>query len=952
MASGSFDSGGWGVVAKVNWSSSKVSNGSNVSATLIAQNVGGYYWHATIDNGYNLNIDGKDVSGSGLPLSSAVNGHVALLTNSKTVNYTGDKIIGIHAQINCNGIVNSAGQNLGVRTAINNNIRLDKVGSAPTMGRVTAPTTGVLQESLTFIPVTWTKASSYNGACTYEIEVSINGMSYNRVTTINNINTTGYEYSIRNASPGTRYRFRILARNDIGASNYEYSGTVTLSELSPPTIGNIDTFNPYVKSTLTVPLSGGSQTGGGSYRRMAELHCGNSRMYSCTTPSYGNTSVEIPTKADEIATALGKSLYSSSIMFKIVAWIENSSGERSSTVVKTFTVNLNSDGGATPTLGTPTLSGGEFGFTDTCFVEGASTVKVSSPNATLRRAPTGTTISYRISCTGVNPVQGQSGSFSNLTSGLKTFEVTATDSRGLSTTSSVQCMVQPYSRPSIIDFKSDRLNNPNTSAQISYVLKYTEVWQYPSINVKGQQLNGINSQECTKDNGVNWVPCTSGQIFTDLATDIVYSFKLRVTDKLRPTTYTESGKNYASTEKVNLAMRKSGIGINVIPQAGVALDVGGTVAHNGKRVLTGNDDWLRVNEADDFPNGIFCSNSIVRTDGQFQIGDNGSKFIADANGHVKASGNVTARGYVQCKFVASGMGYAANTGHSILQAYSGNKMQASMVLLADNTLAFQMYNDNTFTSVPLKLNRNGSIGVRQIDLWNKENKLSNEIKIGSSNNTLWFNNSKCEGSVTTPTDYYFGNGSGGRGNIYANDIKASRNITTSSFNADEINTSGDIYADCVYSNRKLYAYNGTDKAVLTEDTASRVNYLQTGSSGGGPYLHVSSDRYGDRGILYDFSSDLSIKHGIVPSGKTALDKINKIKFYDFTYNQDLVHVNLGLVAQQLQSIDDDFVSFRPYKINGTQGILSVNTYNMIVYLLKACQELQQQIDELKGGVLQ
>lgn len=920
MASGSFDSGGWGVVAKVNWSSSKVSNGSNVSATLVAQNVGGYYWHATINNGYNLNIDGKNVTGSGLPLSSAVNGHVALLTNSKTVNYTGDKIIGIHAQINCNGIVNSAGQNLGVRTAINNDIRLDKIGSAPTMGRVTAPTTGVLPESLTFIPVTWTKASSYNGACTYEIEVSINGMSYNRVTTINNINTTGYEYSIRNASPGTRYRFRILARNDIGASNYEYSGTVTLSELSPPTIGNIDTFNPYVKSTLTVPLSGGSQTGGGSYRRMAELHCGNSRMYSCTTPSYGNTSVEIPTKADEIAAALGKSLYSSSTMFKIVAWIENSSGERSSTVVKTFPVNLNSDGGATPTLGTPTLSGGEFGFTDTCFVEGASTVKVSSPNATLRRAPTGTTISYRISCTGVNSVQGQNGSFSNLSSGLKTFEVTATDSRGLSTTSSVQCMVQPYSRPSIIDFKSDRLNNPNTSAQISYVLKYTEVWQYPSINVKGQQLNGINSQECTKDNGVNWVPCTSGQIFTDLATDIVYSFKLRVTDKLRPTTYTESGKNYASTEKVNLAMRKSGIGINVIPQAGVALDVGGTVAHNGKRVLTGNDDWLRVNEADDFPNGIYCSDSIVRTDGQLQIGEGGSKFRADNVGNITASGNI------RCKIVMGGIGYNNNVQHPVLQAYTGGMPQAAMMLEADNALSFHMYDSGMWKSMPLKLNRNGS--AEMSSLYSKyfsaniiaPNYINaawgNEITFGTDKSELWFNYRKGEGFSAAPSTYYFGtgNGAGSYGKIIAGGI----------------NANGDLY----YEN----------DLVLKCYDVSLVAHVYDSSKYYGGYLQFNTVA-GVKGIDY-WNSDIRLKNTIKPSTVNALDIIDKIKLYEFNWNDTGTFVKNGFISQQLEEVEESLV----YGVDD-KGVkyLQPSVTAIVPLLTKGIKELKDEVERLKRG---
>ena len=54
---------------------------------------------------------------------------------------------------------------------------------------------------------------------------------------------------------------------------------------------------------------------------------------------------------------------------------------------------------------------------------------------------------------------------------------------------------------------------------------------------------------------------------------------------------------------------------------------------NGKRAFQINDSWLRINQDLGFSSGIYFGSSIVRTDNQFQIGDNGNKFYVNSSGN-------------------------------------------------------------------------------------------------------------------------------------------------------------------------------------------------------------------------------------------------------------------------------------------------------------------------------
>jgi len=95
----------------------------------------------------------------------------------------------------------------------------------------------------------------------------------------------------------------------------------------------------------------------------------------------------------------------------------------------------------------------------------------------------------------------------------------------------------------------------------------------------------------------------------------------------------------------------------------------GNVTVNGEVLVDGDitirntgDGWLRLNDTDDFYNGIFCGASIFRTDGSFQIGNGGSVFNLDSSEmHYKNNIVVISGGVPQLRFDETDA--SANNGH-------------------------------------------------------------------------------------------------------------------------------------------------------------------------------------------------------------------------------------------------------------------------------------------------
>ncbi len=588
MASGSFSNGsGQNCKLVINWSSSPGNGGSTVSASLVAQNQNNAYFSAVV-YGYGLTINGSGVSGSGAGLSSGMNGASTLISHSVWVGYYGNKSININGYANFNGIWSLSNQ------SISGDVSLDKVGSPPTLSSfslTTSTTNGIISEVLNTLEFSWSKASSYDNTCKYYFGVSIDSADWAWTVASTDINTQSCTYTIPRHTQGTTYKFALYAKNEVGTSSYLYTDTITINKLNPPTIQNtIGTVNPYISEVFYVYLSATSQTMGGSTSPAGALYY-NDTLLAEGSPyvvSGDNVNLSFTYAADKYLACLGATRYQSD-EFKVVIWTTNSNGSKSESVSQSFTININTDGGATPLLSSPTLSGGEFGYGSTCFVQGRSTVNVTSPSVTFRRALSSVTASYSIYVTDSSKVDGQSASYSNLLAGKKTATVVAVDSRGLQTSASVDFIVQAYSKPTIKELKASRLDDPQTSVALTYQLYYTPIYRYPDVNTQGTQLNDINTMQYAtylKDydisGGFTWSNLSSrtATTATNLSTENVYWARLKITDKLYPSTndsntYTEATV-LIPTINTNLGIRSWGVGINCVPQKKWGLEVSGS----------------------------------------------------------------------------------------------------------------------------------------------------------------------------------------------------------------------------------------------------------------------------------------------------------------------------------------------------------------------------------------
>ena len=591
MASGTITgSNTTAVYCVISWESTKGTGGSTVKATLYAQNATGWYWKATANQGYYLTINGNKKSDNTAKLSSDKGGKATMISHEVWVAYTGEKSITIEGYINLTNVYsNTLGGYVGTRSA-SKTVALDKVGSIPTVPTVSAPTTSTITEVGTTVTITWAKSTSYSGSGTYLVRVSTDGGStYSDYQTISSLNTTSTTYAVP-AGQGKSYRFAVRATNDVGSSDWSYSGVVTTNSISAPTVADIGTYNPY-KNNLTVSVSGGGQTNGGAFTRNCHIYYdwgGSNATGIGACASVANTSTSLVLTVDstvksKVLSVLGTKSYSNA-NFYAVCWNENSNGTRSSYTTKKFTININTDNGALPTLAAPTFSGGFGSYASTCFITGIHNLTVSSANATANRAPSGVTFTYQITCNSTTKTS-QSATFSGLTANTYTVTVKATDSRGLSTSVTKQCKFQSYASPTISNIDASRLDNPNTSGKVTYDLSYSPIYKDPlTSTASSNQINGISKQQLYVNSA--WRDYTKGAEITGLNTETSYSVRLKVTDNIGSTK--ESPDVIIPTIKVSLAMRKWGIGVNCVPTNGYGLDVVGDARVDGNITATGS----------------------------------------------------------------------------------------------------------------------------------------------------------------------------------------------------------------------------------------------------------------------------------------------------------------------------------------------------------------------------
>ena len=125
----------------------------------------------------------------------------------------------------------------------------------------------------------------------------------------------------------------------------------------------------------------------------------------------------------------------------------------------------------------------------------------------------------------------------------------------------------------------------------------------------------------------------------------------------------------------------------------------------------------------------------------------------------------------------------------------------------------------------------------------------------------------------------------------------------------------------------------------------------TGSTprAGGKNSVVWWNQVGDGSLKYhiDRASDRRLKENVTDSNVVALDKIKQLKMKSFDFIRTGKHEEIGLIAQEVESVLPSVISKNPEKEN---DYLHIDYVAIVPYLIKSIQELNQKIEEMEKTV--
>lgn len=98
------------------------------------------------------------------------------------------------------------------------------------------------------------------------------------------------------------------------------------------------------------------------------------------------------------------------------------------------------------------------------------------------------------------------------------------------------------------------------------------------------------------------------------------------------------------------------------------------------------------------------------------------------------------------------------------------------------------------------------------------------------------------------------------------------------------------------------------------------------------------------------SSDIRLKENVEDCEIEALPYIQKIRMRQFDWKENGLHQDCGFIADELEQLDKNLAIGGGYNEDGTTNEKSVNDFYLVGYMVKAMQEMQAEIDYLKGVV--
>ncbi|VJH52775.1 phage hyaluronidase [Streptococcus pneumoniae] len=118
---------------------------------------------------------------------------------------------------------------------------------------------------------------------------------------------------------------------------------------------------------------------------------------------------------------------------------------------------------------------------------------------------------------------------------------------------------------------------------------------------------------------------------------------------------------------------------------------------------------------------------------------------------------------------------------------------------------------------------------------------------------------------------------------------------------------------------------------------------------GGRNAVVWWNQVGSGSVKYwmEQKSDRRLKENITDTAVKALDKINRLRMVAFDFIENKKHEEIGLIAQEAETIVPRIVSRDP---ENPDGYLHIDYTALVPYLIKAIQELNQKIEKMEKTI--